>query len=115
MRHSFLVTLCLGSAIALSACQKPGGSEDVERAFSDVNVIDESNLNDIMLTVGDPNEAVAYFTRSTKAKPDRIDLQRGLAKSLVRAKQPTRAVKAWKKVVSLPAPPAKTASPWLTR
>ena len=32
--------------------------------------------------------------------PDRIDLQRGLAKSLVRAKRNTEAVSAWKKVVA---------------
>ncbi len=102
MRQRFFVTLCLGSALALSACQKPGPSEDVERALADVNVIDESNLSDIMLTVGDPKEAVAYFTRSTKEKPDRIDLQRGLATSLVRAKEPARAVVVWKKVVSMP-------------
>ncbi len=103
MRQSFLVTLCLGSALALSACQKPNnGSEDVERALADLNVIDESNLNDIMLTIGDPKEAVTYFNRAVKSQPDRIDLQRGLAKSLVRAKQPTQAVAVWKKVVALP-------------
>lgn len=103
MRQSILVTLCLGSALALSACQKPNnGSEDVERALADLNVVDESNLNDIMLTIGDPNEAVTYFNRAVKSQPDRIDLQRGLAKSLVRAKQPTQAVTVWKKVVALP-------------
>ncbi|MDA5094018.1 hypothetical protein O2N63_07940 [Aliiroseovarius sp. KMU-50] len=102
MRHSFLVTLCLGGALALSACQKPGQSEDVERALGDVNVIDESNLSDIMLTVGDPNEAVSYFSRTAKSQPDRIDLQRGLAKSLIRAKKPSQAVSVWKKVVSMP-------------
>ncbi|MBT2130847.1 tetratricopeptide repeat protein [Aliiroseovarius lamellibrachiae] len=103
MRQSILVTLCLGSALALSACQKPNnGPEDVERALADLNVVDESNLNDIMLTIGDPNEAVTYFNRAVKTQPDRIDLQRGLAKSLVRAKQPTQAVTVWKKVVALP-------------
>ncbi|WP_432447938.1 tetratricopeptide repeat protein [Aliiroseovarius marinus] len=101
MRHPILVTLCLGSAMALSACQKPGDKgEDVERALADVNVIDESNLNDIMLTVGDPGEAVAYFKRAVAGQPDRIDLQRGLGQSLVRAKQPTEAVGVWKKVVA---------------
>ncbi|WP_424941843.1 tetratricopeptide repeat protein [Aliiroseovarius crassostreae] len=102
MRQQFLLTLCLGSALALSACQKPGNSsEEVDRTLADLNVIDESNLSDIMLTVGDPKEAVAYFTRATKDQPDRVDLQRGLAKSLIRAKQPTQAVPVWKKVVSM--------------
>ncbi len=37
--------------------------------MKDVNVIDESNLNDIMLTVADPNEAVAYFDKHAEAEP----------------------------------------------
>lgn len=102
MRQQFLLTLCLGSALALSACQKPGNSsEEVDRTLADLNVIDESNMSDIMLTVGDPKEAVAYFARATKDQPERVDLQRGLAKSLIRAKQPTQAVPVWKKVVAM--------------
>jgi Flp pilus assembly protein TadD len=52
-----------------------------------------------MLTVGDPNEAVAYFQRTAAQHPDRIDIKRGLAKSLIRAKKPTEAVLAWRSVV----------------
>ena len=53
MRHPGLVALCLGGTVLLSACQKTS-DEQVERALKDINVIDESNLNDVMLTVGDP-------------------------------------------------------------
>jgi Flp pilus assembly protein TadD len=67
-----------------------------------VNVIDETNLNDIMLTVADPNEAVYYFRRATTDNPDRVDLQRGLAISLVRAKRNGEAVTAWTKVTEHP-------------
>ncbi|MCK0142377.1 tetratricopeptide repeat protein [Aliiroseovarius sp. F20344] len=103
MRQSILLALCVSSAMALSACQKPKDEgEDVERALADLNVIDESNLNDIMLTVGDADEAASYFQGAVKSNPDRIDLQRGLGQSLVRAKRPTEAVGTWKKVVSLP-------------
>ncbi|WP_424939579.1 tetratricopeptide repeat protein [Aliiroseovarius sp. S253] len=103
MRHSILLALCVSSAMALSACQKSEGEgEDVERALADLNVIDETNLNDIMLTVGDADEAAAYFRSATDKNPDRIDLQRGLGQSLVRAKRPAEAVGTWKKVVSLP-------------
>ncbi|SPF75885.1 hypothetical protein ALP8811_00879 [Aliiroseovarius pelagivivens] len=103
MRHPILLVLCVSSAIALSACQKPKDEgEDVERAMADLNVIDESNLNDIMLTVGDADEAAAYFRGAVQKNPDRIDLQRGLGQSLVRAKRPAEAVGVWKKVVSLP-------------
>ncbi|WP_371169849.1 tetratricopeptide repeat protein [Aliiroseovarius sp. 2305UL8-7] len=101
MRQSILLTLCLGSALALSACNKPkSGEEDVERALGDLNVIDESNLNDIMLTVGDPNEAVVYFKRASEAQPNRIDLKRGLAQSLIRAKRPAEAVPVWKSITA---------------
>ncbi|MES2969492.1 MAG: tetratricopeptide repeat protein [Pseudomonadota bacterium] len=99
MRHPVLFALCLSGTVALGACQKTSDAE-VQRALDSVNVIDESNLNDIMLTVGDPNEAVAYFSKATTEQPDRIDLQRGLAKSLIRAQRPTEAVAAWTKVAS---------------
>jgi Tfp pilus assembly protein PilF len=102
MRHPGYVVLCLGSAMVLSACQ-PSTDAQVERALKDVNVIDESNLNEVMLTVGDPNEAVAYFTRTIAEQPDRVDLKRGLAKSLVRAQKPTEAAQVWRQVADDPA------------
>jgi Flp pilus assembly protein TadD len=67
-----------------------------------VNVIDETNLNDIMLTVADPGEAVNYFRRAASETPDRIDLQRGLGKSLVRAGRAAEAVTVWKQVIAHP-------------
>ncbi|WP_415183517.1 tetratricopeptide repeat protein [Phaeovulum sp.] len=101
MRHPVLFALCIGSAFALSACQKSSDAE-VARAMQSVNAIDETNLSDVMLTVGDPKEAVNYFKRSSEQKPDRIDLRRGLAKSLVRAKQPEQAAVVWAAVVAMP-------------
>ncbi|SEK53832.1 tetratricopeptide repeat protein [Roseovarius nanhaiticus] len=98
MRHPILMTLCAAGAVALSGCGQ-SKTEDVDRAFQGVNVIDESNLNDVMLNSSDPAEAVAYFQRSVGEKPERLDLQRGLAKSLVRASRGTEGVAAWKKVV----------------
>lgn len=88
------------AALSLAGCQKPGGGNGVSRAFDGVNVIDESNLNDIMLTVADPAEAVSYFERANAEQPDRIDLKRGLGMSLIRAGQPARAVPVWKQVVA---------------
>jgi Flp pilus assembly protein TadD len=98
MRHPILLSVCLTGLTVLAACSE-NDDQAVDRAFQEINVVDESNLSDVMLTVADPNEAVAYFTRSTKESPDRIDLQRGLAKSLIRAKRNTEAVPAWSKVV----------------
>lgn len=101
MRHPILVTLCLTGAFGLAGCQNAGGN-DVDRALEAVNVVDESNLGDIMLTVADPNEAVVYFTRTAAEQPDRIDLQRGLALSLVRAQRPVEAASAWRTVIKHP-------------
>ncbi len=97
MRHMTKISLCLASALALAACEKPD-DEEVSRASKGVNVIDESNLNDIMLTSADPNEAVSYFQRTLGENPDRIDLQRGLASSLVRAKRATEGAVIWERV-----------------
>jgi len=98
MRHARFA-LCLAGTLGLAACQQPTGAE-VDKALDDVNVIDATNLNDIMLTVADPEEAVQYFTRASAKKPDRIDLKRGLAKSLVRAKRPSDAAKVWAMVAT---------------
>ena len=103
MQRAALLTICFGSVLALSACGNGAMSDaEVEQAIKDVNVIDESNLNDIMLQVADPNEAVAYFQRTIAQNPERIDLQRGLAKSLVRARKPIAAAGAWQKVTTMP-------------
>jgi Flp pilus assembly protein TadD len=85
MRLSSVYLCCLlAGAFAVSACEKLT-SPDVDKRADVVNVIDATNLNDIMLTVADPNEAVAYFQRALSQEPDRVDFRRGLAKSLIRA------------------------------
>jgi Flp pilus assembly protein TadD len=99
MRHPIVISLCVAGMAALSACGDMQSNQDVTRKFQDVNVIDESNLNEVMLTVGDPNEAVKYFQRTSAQNPDRIDLMRGLALSLVRAKRVDEARFAWARVV----------------
>jgi len=99
MRHPVLVALCLTGTVALSACQKSSDAE-VQRAIQSVNVIDETNLNDIMLTVGDPDEAVAYFNKAVTEQPNRIDLKRGLGKSLIRANRPSDAATVWAAVAN---------------
>ena len=76
MRHPVFAALCLTGTALLSACGRDTDAE-VEKVIKDVNVIDESNLSDIMLTVGDPNEAVTYFANTLKQNPDRPDLRRG--------------------------------------
>ncbi len=102
MRHPILIMLCTGSALALAGCNQGTSTAEAARAMKSVNVIDESNLNDIMLTVGDPAEAVAYFTKATNENPDRIDQRRGLAKSLIRNKSAAQGAATWAQIVASP-------------
>jgi Flp pilus assembly protein TadD len=99
MRHPIILTLVATATIGLSACEK-SGEQQVERALQDLNVVDETNLNDVMLTIGDPDEAVNYFAGANKNYPGRVDLQRGLAKSLIRAGRANEAVPAWQAVIA---------------
>lgn len=99
MRHAKFLALCLVGTVALSACQKSSDAE-VQEALKSVNVIDESNLSDVMLTVADPNEAVSYFAGTLAENPDRMDIKRNLAKSLIRAQRPTEAATIWAEIVA---------------
>jgi len=98
MRKVILTSLTLSGAMILTGCGQSNFG-DVKRAKTSVNVIDENNLNDVMLSAADPNESVSYFTRALASEPNRIDLMRGLAQSLIRARNNTAGVKAWKGVV----------------
>ncbi|OAN84377.1 hypothetical protein A8B78_07280 [Jannaschia sp. EhC01] len=82
---------------AVAACNTTDA--DVERALDPLNVIDETNLADIMLSAASPNEAVDYFRRAAQEDPARIDLQRGLATSLVRAGRAAEALTIWQGVI----------------
>lgn len=99
MRHSILMGLSLAAAVAVAGCQKAGDAE-VDRAMEAVNAIDGADISNLMLTAADPNEGVAYFKRTLAEKPGRIDLQRGLAISLIRSKRYEEGVGAWKRVVA---------------
>ena len=100
MRHILCLTLCLTGATALSGC---GNSEkEQQAAIAEVTAADEANLNDIMLTVGNPADAVAYFQKLAIEQPTRIDIKRDLGVSLIRADRPTEAVTVWRAVVASP-------------
>lgn len=99
MRLSRAILVGLTCVVGLSACEKLK-SPGVDRKVDTVNVIDSTNLNDIMLTVADPNEAVSYFQRALSQTPDRLDLKRGLAKSLIRAGRAAEALPLLDEIVS---------------
>ncbi|MDF3412968.1 tetratricopeptide repeat protein [Sulfitobacter sp. M57] len=102
MRHPILLALCVAGVTAVAGCGQKDANATVERAFQDVDALDGNDISDVMLTVADPNEAVSYFQRATANDPDRIDHQRGLAASLVRAKRNTEGSAAWRKVTQMP-------------
>ncbi|MBH1973757.1 MAG: tetratricopeptide repeat protein [Rhodobacteraceae bacterium] len=100
MRHILCLTLCLTGATALSGC---GNSEkEQQAAIAEVTAADEANLSDIMLTVGNPADAVAYFQKLAIEQPTRMDIKRDLGVSLIRADRPTEAVTVWRAVVASP-------------
>lgn len=101
MRHPITISLCIAGSVFLSACARDQGAE-AEKALRDINVIDASNLSDLMLTTGDPDDAVAYFAKTSADNPERADLKRGLAKSLVRAQKPMEAAKVWRELAYSP-------------
>lgn len=101
MRHPILAVLCIAGVAGLAGCQN-SADETVERAFQGVNALDGAGLSDVMLNSADPEEAVRYFQRSLGQEPGRIDYQRGLARSLIRAKRNTEGVAAWERVAAHP-------------
>jgi len=100
MRQPFWIPAIVACGLVLTGCAE-NKEDTVERTFQEVNVIDETNLNEVMLGVSDPNEAVTYFQGAVSKSPERTDLQRGLAISLTRAKRNTEAAAAWKRLVSM--------------
>lgn len=101
MRHPALLALCLSGTVVLAACQ-PSGEAASQRALASINEVDDANLNQIMLTVADPAEAVSYFTKVSAQKPDDIGLKRSLAKSLIRAGKPTEAATILRAITASP-------------
>lgn len=91
------------ATLLVAGCAATGGSQDrTERALEDVDVIAEAGLDEVMLSVADPAEAVSYFRNAAEDDPDNIELQRKLAKALVRAERPREAVTVWAQVTAHP-------------
>ena len=98
MRLYSLAALGMAGMLSLSGCEqlkRPG----VDKNLDPVNVIDATNLNDIMLTVADPNEAVTYFSNALRKEPGRVEFRRGLAQSLIRARRSSEAVQVYAELV----------------
>lgn len=97
-----LIGLGLVAAIMLSACAAPNNSAQVNRALQSVNDVDNNSIADVMLTLGKPDEAVAYFTQAVAADPTNLTAQRGLGKSLTKAGRAGDSAQVWAKIIALP-------------
>ncbi|MEM7269259.1 MAG: tetratricopeptide repeat protein [Pseudomonadota bacterium] len=90
--------IAAASALALTACAQPNTSENdaaVNQTQNATSVLDAANLNELMLTISNPEDAVAYFRDGLKQDPDRVDFKRGYALSLARARRHADAVLAF--------------------
>ncbi len=109
-RHPVLMVLCLSGTLGLAACQ-PSADTASKKALASIDEVDQANIDQIMLTMADPEEAVAYFTKAVASKPDDPALKRALAKSLIRAGKPDEAATL---LAALTATPAATAEDRVT-
>ncbi|WGI22852.1 tetratricopeptide repeat protein [Amylibacter sp. IMCC11727] len=100
MGKPIMGAIAMAGLLALGACADNGDASKA-KDLDPTNVVDATDLNDIMLTVADPNEAVEYFRSSLTKEPKRIEFRRGLGKSLVRAKRATEAVPVFEKLVEM--------------
>ena len=102
MKRAVLAFACV--AIVLSGCEQQAANEDEQaaEALRSINVIDESNLNELMVNAGSPDEAILYFRQASAKIPGRIDLKRGLAGSLVRGGKNAEGASVWAEVIAMP-------------
>lgn len=87
------------------ACFSAAGCDRLrgENAVQDIDLTQEGGINDVMRTVADPGEAVAYFRSGLENHPNDPELLRGLGESLIRAGRPTEAITTFRQLVALPA------------
>ncbi len=104
MRSQIISGVLLGSFLLLSACEEglQLGKDPVRDAMDAVQGVAGDNLNEIMMSVAEPSEAVGYFQRMLIDDPANIDLKRGLAIALVRADRATEAVAIWSEITEHP-------------
>ena len=75
------ITAGFAAGLILSGCTEMTDAEK-NADLGPVNVIDATGLNDIMLNLADPAEAVTFFKDSLAAEPDRVDLKKHYAQAL---------------------------------
>lgn len=86
------------AVLVLAGCEGQFNTlRDKERAESDA--AETESLNEIMLNLAEPDQAVEYFRAAVAKEPDRVDMKRSLAQSLVRAKRYSEAAFVYEQLV----------------
>lgn len=85
-------------SLAVAGCSDPEKDRELIESLDGINVIDESNLNDIMLNFADPNQAANYFRNALNNDPDRLEFKQGYARSLMRASRTAEAVLVYEQI-----------------
>lgn len=91
--------IMLSAITALTACGHIS-EEEKNQELGPLNAIDQTGLSDVMLNLADPEEAVKFFRKSLAEEPERVDLKRNLALSLVRAKKHSEAALFFEQLVA---------------
>lgn len=101
IRTSHLSKVAVLVGLVVAGCDHKAASDAAREELANLdslNVIDESNLNELMLNFADPQQSVAYFQRGLASDPTRVEFQRGLAKSLLEAGRPAESAAAYREM-----------------
>lgn len=99
MRSLHGVIACLCAFGVLAGCGESRHAQTA-RAIDSVADVDLDNMAEMMLAVSDPREAVGWFRQAAEQNPDRLSLQRGLARSLARSGRAEEAIPVWERVIA---------------
>lgn len=91
--------LAAPAILLLAACANPDSTPKAD-VDNPLNVIDATDLNALMLTVSDPEDAVAYFRDALAREPERVDFKQGYALSLARARRHADAIRVFEDLAS---------------
>lgn len=97
MSRRSVLTVALLPVAVLAGCQSVEDKPDPLAK----SVIDEAGLGNLLLSAGDAEQAVAYFSGASAAEPERADLRRGHAISLARAGRLPESARVYQELDSL--------------
>lgn len=102
MRYARSLGLGISLLSLLAACSQSMSDNQVRDAIRSAAAVEQANINELMMSVADPNESVTYFQNAVKGAPGDPVLRRYLAKSLLRAGKTAEAVQILTDLVSQP-------------